>query len=82
MKKLLDAGPKGFQGGITTRRHEQISQTSTPRAALDLIELERLGLLKKYGAGRSTRYYPAIEGWADDDANLVAVSGKPEQVSG
>jgi Fic family protein len=82
MKKLLDAGPKGYQGGMTTRKHEQISQTSTPTAARDLIELERLGLLKKYGAGRSTRYYPAIEGWAEDDANLVAASGKPDEVSG
>ena len=67
MKKLLDAGPKGFEGGMTTRKHERISQTSTPTAARDLIELERLGLLKKYGAGRSTRYYPAIEGWAEDN---------------
>ena len=82
MKKLLDAGPKGFDGGMTTRKHEQISQTSTPTAARDLIELERLGLLKKYGAGRSTRYYPAIEGWAEDDAKLVAASGKLGEVSG
>jgi Fic family protein len=47
MKKLLDAGPKGFDGGMTTRKHERISQTSTPTAARDLIELERLGLLNK-----------------------------------
>ena len=65
MKKLLDAGPKGYEGGMTTRKHEQISQTSTPTAARDLIELERLGLLKRQGEGRSTRYYPAIEGWAE-----------------
>ncbi|MEK7344887.1 MAG: Fic family protein [Pseudomonadota bacterium] len=66
MKKLLDAGPKGYEGGMTTRKHGRISQTSTPTAARDLIELERLGLLKRYGDGRSTRYYPAIEGWAED----------------
>ena len=78
MKKLLDAGPKGFEGGMTTREHERISQTSTPTAARDLIELERLGLLKKYGAGRSTRYYPAIEGWAEDDAETPKAGGKPE----
>ena len=78
MKKLLDAGPKGFEGGMTTRKHERISQASTPTAARDLIELERLGLLKKYGAGRSTRYYPAIEGWAEDDADMGKASGKPE----
>jgi Fic family protein len=75
MKKLLDAGPKGYEGGMTTRKHERISQTSTPTAARDLIELERLGLLKRYGAGRSTRYYPAIEGWAEDDARFAEASG-------
>jgi Fic family protein len=68
MKKLLDAGPKGYEGGMTTRKHERIAQTSTPTAARDLIELERLGLLTRVGDGRSTRYYPAMEGWAEDDA--------------
>ena len=71
----LNAGPKGYDGGMTTRKHERISQTSTPTAARDLIELERLGLLNKYGAGRSTRYYPAIEGWAQDDAKPAPASG-------
>jgi Fic family protein len=68
MKKLLDAGPKGYEGGMTTRKHQRIAQTSTPTAARDLIELERLGLLTRVGDGRSTRYYPAIEGWAEDEA--------------
>ncbi len=68
MKKLLDAGPKGFEGGMTTRKHQGIAQTSSPTAASDLIELERLGLLTRVGDGRSTRYYPAIEGWAEDGA--------------
>ena len=65
MKKLLDAGPKGYKGGMTTRKHEQISQTSKPTAARDLTNLEQLGLLQRVGEGRSTRYYPAIEGWAE-----------------
>ena len=68
MKKLLDAGPKGYEGGMTTRKHQRIAQTSTPTAARDLIELERLGLLTRVGDGRSTRYYPAMEGWAEDDS--------------
>ena len=75
MNKLLDAGPKGYEGGMTTRKHERIAQTSTPTAARDLIDLERLGLLTRYGDGRSTRYYPAIEGWAEDDAKLGKSSG-------
>ena len=78
MMKLLDAGPKGYQGGMTTRKHERIAQTSTPTAARDLIELERLGLLTRYGDGRSTRYYPAIDGWAEGDAKLGKASGKAD----
>ena len=78
MKKLLDAGPKGYEGGMTTRKHERIAQTSTPTAARDLIDLERLGLLTRYGDGRSTRYYPAMEGWAEDDAKLGKASGKAD----
>jgi Fic family protein len=74
-QKTMDAGPKGFEGGMTTRKHEQIAQTSKPTAARDLIELERLGLLIRYGDGRSTRYYPAIEGWAEDDVKLGKSSG-------
>jgi Fic family protein len=66
MKKLLDAGPKGYIGGMTTRKHEQISKTSKPTAARDLIDLEQRGLLVKKGMGRSTRYYPAIDGWAEE----------------
>jgi Fic family protein len=77
MKKLLDAGPKGYEGGMTTRKHVRIAQTSTPTAARDLIELERLGLLTRLGDGRSTRYYPAIDGWAEDDAKLGKASKKP-----
>ncbi len=68
MKKLLDAGPKGFEGGMTTRKHQSTAQTSTATAARDLIELERLGLLTRVGDGRSTRYYPAMEGWVVQQA--------------
>lgn len=69
MRKLLDAGPKGYIGGMTTRKHESISGVSTPTAARDLIDLESRGLLMRQGKGRSVRYYPAIEGWAEDLPN-------------
>lgn len=60
---LLDAGPGGFQGGMSTRKYESIASTSRGTAARELQELETLGLVKRVGAGRSTRYYVAIEGW-------------------
>ena len=72
LKKLLDAGPKGFVGGMTTRKHQSICQISTPTAARDLIELEQLGLLTRQGAGRSTRYYPAMAGWAEDAPSVAS----------
>ena len=72
MKKLLDAGPKNYLGGMTTKKHQNICQTSTPTAARDLIELENLGLLVRYGSGRATRYYPAIEGWAEDQPKTMS----------
>jgi Fic family protein len=61
---LLDAGPGGFEGGMSTRKYESIGGTSRATASRELIELEELGLLRRRGAGRSTRYYPNIEGWA------------------
>ena len=72
LKKLLDAGPKGFVGGMTTRKHQSICQISTPTAARDLIELEQLGLLTRQGAGRSTRYYPTMAGWAEDAPSVAS----------
>ena len=56
---------------MSTRKHERMAQTSKPTAARDLIELERLGLLTRVGEGRSTRYYPAMEGWAEDGVKLA-----------
>jgi len=49
---------------------------------LDSLTLERLSLLTKYGDGRSTRYDPAIDGWAEDDAKLSKASGKSDLVNG
>lgn len=66
MKKLFDAGPKGYRDGMTPSQHAQISKNSTPTAARDLIDLEQRGLLVKKGMGRATRYYPAIDGWAEE----------------
>src|SRR5205807_2595747 len=54
---LLDAGPNGFEGGMSTRKYEGINGTSRASASRELIELEALGLLARAGAGRSTRYY-------------------------
>ena len=64
LKVLLDAGPGGFEEGMNTRKHEALTGTSRATASRELIELARLGFLVVVGAGRSTRYYVNMDGWA------------------
>jgi Fic family protein len=64
---LLDAGPDGFEGGMSTKKYESVAATSRATASRELIELEEMGLLRKVGAGRSTRYYLGIPGWGPVD---------------
>lgn len=61
---LLDAGPGGYLGGMSTRKYESTTRSSRATASRELGDLEALGLLQRVGAGRSTRYYPALPGWA------------------
>ena len=60
---LLDAGPGGFEGGMSTRKYEGLASTSRPTASRELIELAALGVFRSVGAGRSTRYYIDLDGW-------------------
>ena len=60
---LLDAGPDGFEGGMSTKKYEHLTGASRATASRDLIELAQAGLLRQDGAGRSTRYRLNIEGW-------------------
>jgi Fic family protein len=63
MNLLIDAGPNGFEGGMSTRKYESIAATSRATASRELIELEAKSLLVQAGAGRSTRYYVNLPGW-------------------
>ena len=60
---LLDAGPQGVQGGMSTRKYVSIASTSSATASRELQDLVERGCLRQLGAGRSTRYYVAIDGW-------------------
>lgn len=60
---LLDAGPGGFEGGMSTQKYASLAATSRATASRELIELVALGLLCSAGAGRSTRYYINLPGW-------------------
>lgn len=61
---LLDAGPGGFEGGMNTRKAENLTGAARATASRDLIELAELGLLQAVGGGRSTRYQLRVQGWA------------------
>ena len=60
---LLDAGPDGFAGGMSTRKYEHLTGASRATSSRELIELAHAGLLRQDGAGRSTRYRLNIDGW-------------------
>ncbi len=60
---LLDAGPGGFEGGMSTKKYESLTGASRATSSRDLIELETMGMLQRVGDGRSTRYFLAIPGW-------------------
>ena len=60
---LLDAGPGGFDGGMSTRKYENFTGTSRATASRELIDLEVKGMLQQVGGGRSTRYYVNLPGW-------------------
>ncbi len=56
LNRLLDAGPDGFQGGMTTRKYAALTRCSPVTASRDLAELVERTCLRSYGAGRSTAY--------------------------
>ena len=60
---LLDAGPGGFEGGMSTRKYESLGPTSRATATRELVELAALAVLQSQGAGRSTRYHINLNGW-------------------
>lgn len=54
--KMLDAGPEGFEGGMTAKKYISITRASKATATRDLQELAESGVLLAAGGGRSTHY--------------------------
>lgn len=63
VNRMLDAGPGGFEGGMSTDKYGNLVRVSRATAYRDLEELVRYGLLIRTGVGRGTRYFAAMEGW-------------------
>ena len=57
LNRLLDAGPEGFEGGITTRKYMSLTRTSRVTAYRELADLVAKGCLAPTGkGGRSSGY--------------------------
>jgi Fic family protein len=64
LNKMLEAGPRKFEGGLTQRKYVSMTGASPPTAKRDLGALVHAGMLEVVEAGRSTYYNLAIPGWA------------------
>jgi Fic family protein len=57
LNRLLDAGPGGFEGGLTTRKYMALTKTSRATAWREIDDLLKQGLLTaRPGGGRSAAY--------------------------
>jgi Fic family protein len=56
IKRMLQEGAKGFEGGMSAKKYMSITDTSKATATRDLQELLALNILTQIGSGRSVRY--------------------------
>jgi len=61
LRRMLAAGPDGFQGGMNAKKYRSIAKTSKATATRDLQALVLLGIFIPIGGGRSTRYELVVE---------------------
>lgn len=57
IRKMMDAGPEGFEGGMNANKYMSITKASKATATRDLQYLAEIEALFSQGGGRSTRYY-------------------------
>lgn len=56
VRRMLDEGPDGFEGGMSAKKYTSITKASKATATRDLQNLSELGVLILEGGGRSTHY--------------------------
>jgi len=56
IKRMLEEGPGGFDGGMNARKYVSMTKASKATATRDLQELLAIGAFIVIGASRSTRY--------------------------
>ena len=56
IRRMLEEGPKGFEGGMSAKKYISITHTSKATATRDLQDLVEKKVFMPFGGGRSTRY--------------------------
>lgn len=56
IRRVLDAGPGGFEGGINSRKFMALTKCSKATATRDLQQMAAAGVISPVGLGRATRY--------------------------
>lgn len=56
IQKMLEAGQKGFEGGMSAKKYISVAKTSKATATRDLQMLVEIGVFETFGGGRSVRY--------------------------
>ena len=56
VRRMLEEGPKGFEGGMNAKKYMSITGTSKATATRDLQDLADMGVFIPSGGGRSTHY--------------------------
>ena len=56
LRRMLDEGPKGFEGGMSAKKYMALTGASKATATRDLHSLAEQGVLAPSGGGRSVRY--------------------------
>ncbi|MEM6735411.1 MAG: Fic family protein [Bacteroidota bacterium] len=56
VRRMLEEGHQGFEGGMNARKYVSLVKTSKATATRDLQDLVAKGIFKPIGGGRSTRY--------------------------
>ncbi len=57
INKMFDAGYKGFEGGMTTKKYISITRASKATSTRDLQHLSEIGALHSFGKGRNVHYF-------------------------
>jgi Fic family protein len=74
--KMLEAGPSGYQGGMTNKKYVAITKSSKATATRDLADLEAKGVFRAGNDGGRSTYYELV--WPEALRNIQPMSRADE----